>query len=63
MIADVVDPAHRTRDRASGSCSPRLVADSVIATAVQYELDHDTRALSMRLEALSSAVRVVAAGA
>ena len=41
----------------------QLVTDSVIATAVQYELDHDTRALSMRLEALSSAVRVVAAGA
>lgn len=41
----------------------QLVTDSVIATAVQYELDHDTRALSRRLDALSSAVRVVAAGA
>jgi len=41
----------------------QLVTDSVIATAVQYELDHDAQALSARLDTLASAIRVIAAGA
>jgi AcrR family transcriptional regulator len=40
----------------------QLVTDSVIATAVQYELDHDRQALQTRLDALALAVRTIATG-
>ncbi len=36
-----------------------LLVDSVIASAVQYELDHDERALRTRLDALGVTVRMV----
>jgi AcrR family transcriptional regulator len=38
-----------------------LLVDSVIASAVQYELDHDRQALRTRLDALGLAVRLAAA--
>ncbi|MCU0282551.1 MAG: TetR/AcrR family transcriptional regulator [Candidatus Nanopelagicales bacterium] len=58
MIADVVAlhvPAGPLVDAVAG-----LVVDSVIASAVQYELDHDEQALRARLDALGTAVRVLA---
>jgi len=36
-----------------------LLVDSVIASAVQYELDHDDEALRTRLDALGATVRLV----
>ena len=39
-----------------------LAVDTVIAAAVQYELDHDRQALDARLQNLGLAVRMVAAG-
>ena len=38
----------------------QIATDSVIAAAVQYELDHDQEALSRRLEALGVTVRALA---
>jgi AcrR family transcriptional regulator len=58
MIADVLAlhvPAEPLVDAAAG-----LVVDSVIASAVQYELDHDQQALRARLEALGTAVAAIA---
>ena len=38
----------------------KITTDSVIAAAVQYELDHDQEALSRRLDALGVTVRALA---
>ena len=36
-----------------------LIVDSVIASAVQYELDHDDEALRSRLGALGISIRIL----
>ncbi|MCU0300080.1 MAG: TetR/AcrR family transcriptional regulator [Candidatus Nanopelagicales bacterium] len=59
MITDVVAlhvPPGPLVDTVAG-----LVVDSVIAAAVQYELDHDEQGLRARLAALGTAVGVLAA--
>ncbi len=57
MIADVV-ALHVGPGPLVGVLAGLLV-DSVIASAVQYELDHDERALRTRLDALGVTVRMV----
>ncbi len=59
MIADIATLRLGPGPRAD--VIAQLVTDSVIATAVQYELDHDAQALQARLDALAAALQVIAA--